>query len=588
MTYEPWVAGGTVVLVFGFLATAKWPPYLVMLGGLTLLLLTGVLDVESALSGFSNPGLITVAILYVVAAGLRQTGAVAFVVRRALGRPKSARSAQARMSLPVLVSSAFMNNTPVVAMLLPVIQDWCRATRVSPSKILLPLSYLAILGGVTTLVGTSTNLVVNGLLVSRGYPSMGMFGITWIGLPCAIAGTAFLLLFADRWLPDRSLKVEMREAPREYTVEMTVTTKGPVANKSLEASGLLHLPGVTLVEWCRGAESWDQLDRKKLLEIGDILVFIGVLDNVLDLLRTPGLSPSTTQLTKLEGHPADRCYAEAVVSRTSPLLARTVREVAFRHLYGGVVLAVSRNGQRLHAPIIDVDFRPGDALFLEAPRSFVDQRKNSGDFALISRLDGEGPATSAQAPIAALILLAMVVVVGLGWLSMLHAAALAAALMLASRCCSEETARLSIDWPLLLTIGAAFGLGQALERTEVAANVGNVLLRLAGESPWASLIVVYGTTALLTEFVTNNAAAIIVLPIALATANQLGVNHVPFVATVMIAASASFATPIGYQTNLMAFNAGGYRFSDFLRMGIPMSLLLWFLTSILAPLVYGF
>jgi di/tricarboxylate transporter len=235
-----------------------------------------------------------------------------------------------------------------------------------------------------------------------------------------------------------------------------------------------------------------------------------------------------------------------------------------------------------------VNFRPGDALFLEAPRSFIEQHRNSGDFALISRLDGEGPATSAQAPVAALILLAMVTVVGAGLLSMLEGAVTAAALMLATRCCSEETARHSIDWPLLLTIGAAFGLGQALEQTGIASLVAKTLLTLAQGNPWVSLIVVFGTTALLTEFVTNNAAAVIVLPIALQTASELHVNHVPFVITVMVAASASFVTPIGYQTNLMVYTAGGYRFLDFARLGFPMSLLIWLVTCTLAPLVYGF
>lgn len=588
MTAESWIAAATVIGVFLLLATSRLRPYIVLLAGVTVLLVTGVLDAKSALNGFSNPGLITVGILFVVAAGLRQTGTLAFLVRRALGRPKSARSAQARMAAPVLIGSAFMNNTPLVAMLLPVIQDWCKAARIPPSKVLLPLSYLAILGGVTTLVGTSTNLVVNGLLVARGYPSMGMFGITLVGLPCAALGTVLLLTFAGRMLPDRGAKVELKEAPREYTMEMLVVSGGQLVGKSLEASGLLHTPGLTLNEWCRDNESREEFDGQDRLEANDRLVFTGMLDSVLDLFRTPGLSPSTAQVKRLEGHPADRCYAEAVVSRTSPLLARTVREVRFRDRYGAVVLGVARNGQKLRAPIIDVDFRPGDALFLEAPSKFVEERRNSGDFALISKLDGEGPATSAQAPVAALILLTMVVVVGFGVLTMLEAAALAAAAMLLTRCCSEETALHSIDWPLLLTIGAAFGLGEALETTGLANGVANQLLALAAGDPWVSLIIVYGTTALLTEFVTNNAAAIIVVPIALSTAERLGVNHVPFAAAVMVAASSSFATPIGYQTNLMVFGPGGYRFGDFLRLGIPLSLALWALTSTLAPLVYGF
>lgn len=588
MTHEPWIAGGTVVVCFALLALGRIRPYLVMLGGLLVLLVTGVLDAKSGLAGFANSGLVTVAVLFVVAAGLRQTGTLAFLVRRALGRPRTARSAQARLALPVVLGSGFLNNTPVVAMLLPVIQDWCRASRIPPSKVLLPLSYFAIVGGLLTLIGTSTSLVVNGLLEARGYPSTGMFGITWVGLPCAVAGSLLLLALADRVLPDRSGASEPPQAPREYTVEMLVGEKGAVRDKTLEASGLLSQPGVALVEWARGTQTWERFDRQEVLRQGDRLVFVGVIDGVLDLFRIPGLSPFTKQLRRLDGHPTGRCYVEAVVSRTSPLLARTVREVAFLDLYGAVVLGVARAGQRVQAPLCEVDFRPGDALFLEAPRAFVDDRRNSGDFALIRRLDGEGPATSAQAPVAALILLAMVSVVAVGVLSMLEGALIAAGLMLLTRCCSEETARRSIDWPLLLTIGAAFGFGQALERTGIASMVAQTLLQLAGGDAWVSLIVVFGTTALLTEFVTNNAAAVIVLPIALETAQKLGVDHLPFVITVMVAASASFVTPVGYQTNLMVYTAGGYRFLDFARLGLPMTLLVGLITCGLAPLVYGF
>jgi len=586
---DGWLAAATVVVVFSLLASGRWPAYIVLLGGLTLLLVAGVVSPAAALSGFSNPGLVTVAVLFIVAAGLRQTGTLAYFLRRALGRPRSVRRAQARMAGPVVVGSAFLNNTPLVTMLLPVIQDWCRIARVPPSKVLLPLSYLAILGGITTLVGTSTNLVVDGLLVARGQPSLGMFGVTAVGLPCAVAGMLYLLLFGHRLLPDRSTPVPETDTPREYTLEVGVRAAGQLDGKPAEVTGLLHVPGLNLLELRRrdGAVI-DEPGGDRVLTGGDQLVFSGVLDGILDVLRTPGLSAAAAQLDKLDGHAADRCYVEAVVSRTSPLLARTVKEVRFFQMYQAVVLAVARNGQRLRVPLDEVDFRPGDALFLEANRDFVEKRRNSGDFALLSRIDGEGPATSAQAPIAALILALMVVSVGFGWLPMLTAAALAAAAMLITRCCSEETARTSVDWSLVLAIGAAFGLGRALEDTGVASTISGALLACAGDDALLALAVVYGTTSLLTEFVTNNAAAVIVFPIAFGTAQQLGVSHVPFVVAVMIAASASFVTPIGYQTNLMVYGPGGYRFSDFVRVGVPLAVMLWVITVLLAPQVYGF
>lgn len=589
MSTDAWLALGTVVGVFGILISGKWPAYLALLAGLIFLMITRVLSIEGALVGFSNPGMITVAVLFVVAAGLRQTGTLAFLLRRVLGRPRSVRQAHLRLALPVIGSSAFLNNTPLVAMLLPVVQDWCRLVRVPPSKLLLPLSYFAILGGVVTLIGTSTNLVVDGMMVARGESSLGLFGITAVGLPCAVAGSVYLVIFGSRMLPDRSTPVPRDESPREYTLEFRVAPNSSFDGKNLSATGLTHVPGLQLTELRRvdGSQVVEPASSE-VMRVGDRLVFVGVLDGVLDVLRTPGLVVATSQLTHLNGHPTDRCYVEAVVSRTSPLLARNVRDVRFRELYSAVVLGVSRNGQRLRAPIEDVDFRPGDALLLEAHRDFVERHRNTGAFSLASRIEGEGPATNSQAPIAGLILLGMVLLAGFGVMPMLHAAALAAAAMLLTRCCSEETARASIDWPLLLAIGAAFGLGRALEETGVARMLAHTLLRFAGEDPWLSLVVIYGTTALVTEFVTNNAAAVMVFPIAMATAEALGVNHVPFVVAVMIAASASFVTPLGYQTNLMVYGPGGYRFSDFFKIGIPMMLMLWIITVVLAPLVYGF
>lgn len=586
-SFQAWITAVTVLVIFLLLAKSRLPPYLVMLAGLLVLFSTGVLDADAALSGFSNSGLVTIAVLFVVAAGLRQTGTIALLVRSALGRPRSTRVAQLRLAIPVVTASAFMNNTPLVSMLLPVVSDWCRSARVAPTKVLLPLSYFAILGGLVTLVGTSTNLVVNGMLVERGLPSMGMFDITWVGLPCALVGAAFLLLVGNRLLPNVENSTAGKESPRRYTMEVAIEPKGPLVDKALSASGLRHLPDIVCTQWRRAGELLD-LDDKGLLQSGDCLVFEGPLDVILDLSRTPGVTVAKQQTARLAGHPSNRCYVEVVVSRTSPLLARNVRDAGFRDKYGAAVLAIARTGQRLDVPLAEVDFRPGDALLLEAPISFVEQKKDSGEFALVSRVHGEGPATSAQAPIAIAIVLSMIGLVGFEVLSMLEAGALAAAAMLLTRCCSEETARGSLDWSLLLTIGAALGFGQAIEKTGLAMALAQALLSVAGANPWGALIVVYCTTTILTEVVTNNAAAVIVLPIALATATQLGVNYTPFAVAIMLAASSSFATPIGYQTNLMVYVAGGYRFSDFLKIGIPMNLVVGFVAVLLTPLVFSF
>jgi di/tricarboxylate transporter len=588
MSLEAWIAVGVIGAVFVVLASGRHPPHQILLGGLAVLLVGGVVEPTAAFAGFGNTGLITVAVLFVVAGGLRQTGALAFFVQSALGRPKSAGHAQVRLVPPVVLGSAFLNNTPVVAMLLPVVMDWCKTVGIPPSKLLLPLSYIAILGGLCTLIGTSTNLIVDGLLRAEGFEGMGLFDIAWVGVPCAIVGISYLLVASRRLLPDRAIDLAHPEDPRQYTVEMAVSASGPLVGKSIEEAGLRHLPGLYLMEIHRGSQLIAMVNPTERLEAEDQLVFVGVVGSVVDVQRIPGLEPATRQLFKLDSHRAERIFAEAVVSRTCPLVGRTIREGRFRTKYDAVVIAVSRGGERVPGRIGDIQLRAGDALLLEALPAFVEEQRNSRDFYLVSRLDREGPPTTAQAPIALAILVGMVLIVTTGLLTMLQGAIVAAGTMLLTRCCSEEIAQKSVDWPLLLAIGAAFGLGSALQGTGGATAIADLLLSRAGTSPLLALIVIYGTTMLLTELVTNNAAAIIVFPIAMSTATGLEVNHMPFVIAVMIAASASFATPLGYQTNLMVYGPGGYRLSDFLKMGIPMSILMGIVTCTLAPMVWPF
>jgi len=401
-------------------------------------------------------------------------------------------------------------------------------------------------------------------------------------------GIAYLLLVARRLLPDRVVDLSRPDDPREYSVEMAVSADGPLLGKSIEDAGLRNLPGLYLMEIHRGSQIIAMVSPTERLEGGDHLVFVGVVASVVDVQRIPGLEPATKQVFKLDSHRAERCFAEAAVSRSCPLVGQTIREGRFRNRYDAVVVAVSRNGARVPGRIGDIQLHAGDALLLETHPSFVEQQRNSRDFYVVSRLDGEGPPTTAQAPVALGILVAMVGLVVTGALSMLQAAFVAAAAMLVTRCCSEETAQRSIDWPLLLTIGSSFGLARALEGTGGASAMADILLAQAGTSPLVALVLVYATTTLLSELVTNNAAAIIVFPIAMSTAAQLGVSYMPFAVALMIAASSSFATPLGYQTNLMVYGPGGYRVSDFMKMGIPMSVLMGIVTCSLAPLVWPF
>ena len=581
---------GVVGMIFLLLMVSQVTPDLILIFAVTILLVTGILTPGEALSGMSNEGMITVGVLFVVGAGVRETGGVDFIASRLFGRPKTPTRAIARMMFPTMGLSAFMNNTPLVAMLIPAVTDWARANRFPISKLLIPLSYAAILGGTCTLIGTSTNLVVQGMLLKArpGTGGLAMFDITWVGVPAALASALFIIA-TSRWLlPDRRPPISTLDDSREYTIEMQVAGESPLIGKTIEAAGLRHLPGAYLAEIDREGAILPAVSPQEVLRAGDRLLFVGIVESVVDLQRIRGLLPATDQISQLSAPRPQRCLIEAVVSNSCPLVGKTIRDGRFRNVYNAVVVAVGRNGERLQKKIGDIVLRAGDTLLVEAHPSFADQQRNSRDFFLVSRLEDSNPPSHDRALLAVGLLIAMVLAVSFDWVSMLEASLVTAGAMIFTRCVSTEGARRSIDWEVLLAIAASFAVGMALEKTGAAREIADRMIALAGGNPWISLAVLYGVTLLATELITNNAAAALMFPFAMDTASGLDVNFMPFVIAVMMAASAGFATPIGYQTNLMVYGPGGYRFSDYLKMGIPLDILVWVITVAIAPLVWPF
>ncbi|MDQ2070139.1 SLC13 family permease [Natronospira bacteriovora] len=589
MGVEAVLTAGVVLGLMGLLMFTRLPVDAVFVGALTLLLVAGVISADQALSGFSNEGLATVAVLYVVVAGLRDTGATQWLAARLLGRPRGEAGAQARVTLPVAGFSAFLNNTPVVAMMIPTISEWAGKFGLQRSKLLMPLSYAAILGGGCTIIGTSTTLIVNGyLLRDEVHEGLGFFEIAWVGLPVALAGLV-LMLVAGRWLfPAReSLSRQVRDA-REYAVEMLVQGEGPLVGKTVEEAGLRHLAGSYLVEIDRRGDLIPAVAPDERLEADDRLVFVGVPDAVVELQKIRGLVPATDQVFKLDGPRAHRTMVEAVVSETCPLVGKTIREGRFRNRYDAVVIAVARGGRRLKEKPGDIRLRPGDALFLETRPGFADKYGFSRDFYLVSQIQDSSPPRHERALPAALILLGMVAAATTGLLSIFQAALLAAGAMLVMRCTTASVARRQVDWQILIVIGAAFGIGAALQETGLAQMVAGAVVGMAGGSPWGALLAVYVVTALFTAVITNNAAAVLMIPIALSAAQSLEVSFIPYAVTIMMAASASFMTPMGYQTNLMVYGPGGYQFNDYIKAGLPMTLLTGLVAVGVIPLVWGF
>ncbi len=589
MVWEAWLTLSVVAGCFAMMAFTRVSPDIIMSAGLTVLLVSGVLLPEEALAGFANQGMLTVAVLYIVVSGLTETGAVGWIVQHILGQPRNTRQAQMRLMAPAAVLSAFLNNTPVVAVFVPAVKVWARRNKLSLSKLLIPLSYASIVGGTCTLIGTSTNLVVNGLLIDQlGLPGLGMFDLAWIGVPISVSVLLFVLLFSGRLLPDRKEPLVHSDGMREYTAEMMVQEGSPLEGCCIEKAGLRSLPGLFLAEIERDDAILPAVEPRERLEANDRLIFVGAIESVVDLHRIRGLVPATDQVMKLEGARKDRSFFEAVLSDTCPLVGKSVCEGRFRTRYHAVIIALARNGERLRGKIGDMVLRAGDTLLLEARPDFIDQQGRSRDFLLVSEVGGFHPPNHKGAPMALAIIIGMVALAASGLLSMLEAALVAAGLMIVSGCTSGRVARQAPDWQVLVVIATSFGVGAALQKSGAAGVLADGIISLAGGNPWATLVLVFIATALLTAIATNNVAAVLAFPIALSAAHHMNVDVLPFAITIMVAASASFATPIGYQTNLMVYNAGGYRFADFVRIGLPLTLLVGLVSVGLVPLIWGF
>lgn len=572
MEWQGWLTLGLTVAALLLLVFTRVGSHLVMMAVLTVLGSLGILGASEALAGFSNSGLITVAAMFVVATGIHSSGGVDWLVERVLGKPATVRSAMLRIFAPVIVLSGFLNNTPVVATMIPAIHGWSRKIRIPASKLMIPLSYTAILGGTLTLIGTSTNLVVNGQYQTlTGETGFSLFSISLVGLPVALAGLAFMWLLFPRWLPDRSEQNGFDNL-REFTLEVMVASNGPLVGKSVAAAGLRQLVRVYLVEIVRDGTVLTAVSSEELLQGGDRLVFAGDTLAISDLLRINGIVPSGDDgAPLLADQRAGRCLVEAVVSPHCAAVGLAIRDSRFRDRYGAVVLAVARNGERIRGNLGTIRLQAGDTLLLEARPAFVSRQRYNKDFLLINDL-GTEPPRHERALLSWGILIAVVAAAGFGFISMLNAALIGAGLMILTGCCSVGQAERSLDLTVIITIAASFALGAALQKTGVAGFLAHGVIDFSQGIPWLMLILVYLAVSLLTEVITNNAAAVLMLPIVLDMTEKAQLNAEPFVFAIMMAASASFATPLGYQTNLMVYGPGGYRFSDFLKVGVPMNL----------------
>ncbi len=589
MEWQGWLTLAVVGLTLVAMVREVAGPDLVMMAGLFTLAGAGVLTPAETFAGFAHPAVATVGILFVVSAALRETGALEATVGRLFAKARSEASGLARMCAPVALLSAFVNNAPIVAMMTPVILDWTRRVGVSPSRLLIPLSYSAILGSTLTVIGTSVILTVVGLVNRAGLPPIEFFDLTPATLPIALIGLLYIQLVAPRLLPDRRGPVEaLGDRRREYTASMRVAADCPLIGQSVEDAGLRHLPGLFLVEIVRDGRALAPVGPEELIESGDVLVFAGVVSTIVELQRIRGLVPISHDDVPSQPRP-DHRLIEAVVSASSPLADQSIRDANFRTVYDAAVIAVHRNAERVPGKIGEIVLEAGDTLLLQTAPGFLRAHRNSPDFYLVSELpDSEAPRHE-RAWVAIAILLAMVVVAATGVREISVAGFLAAGAMLATRCVSGRVARSSVHWSVLIVIGAGLGIAGAMEKSGAAAAVAGALVASAGGlGPLATLALIYLATLVLAELLHHNAAVALTFPIAIATATQLGVDTRPFVVAVILGGCCAFASPVSYQTHLIVYGPGGYRFTDFVRVGLPLDAVCAAAALALIPVVWPF
>ncbi|GAB6907327.1 SLC13 family permease [Desulfosarcina cetonica] len=588
MEWQMWFTMISVGLMFVMLAKTRIPPEWICLGTLVLLLATGILTDKEAVAGASNRGMLTVAILFIVAGAFQETGAIQMLTFLLSPRIKKMPVALLRMMVPVTVLSAFLNNTPVVAIFIPAVKAWAKKIKVPVSKLMIPLSYSAVFGGTCTLIGTSTNLVVSGIIEKDMGVQIGLFEIAKAGLPFALLMFAIVTIMSILLLPDRSSAIEQMGDPKQYTMEMIVNPGSVLIGKTIQQAELTEENDINLLEIIRDRESIPATDYSMKLMEDDRLVFGGVLGMISEVQKIKGLVPVMDRLFEIETPRPDRCFVEAVVSNSNRFIGRSIVGTHFRHIYDAVVLAISRAGKQIQGSLDSIKLEEGDTLLLETHPQFYLRNKNSQDFHLISQLEESAAPRYNKAILSCVVLVGMIFCATYFNIGMFRASAVAAAILLMTRCITFSQAYRSVDMQVLLVIIAAFGIGKAMEKTGAAEFIATQMVGLGGGSPKMVLSMLYITTSILTEMVTNNAAALILWPISLAMANQMGVSWMPFAFAIMMGASASFATPIGYQCNMMVFGPGGYRFSDFLKIGVPMNLIAWVIMSFLIPIMWPF
>ena len=584
LSFHAWIVIATIILVFGLMLFTKLAPDFVFLGGMTILMVTGALPVDKVLSGFSSSSVVLVGALFVVIAGLVHTGVMQWIVRYCLGTPKSYNMAIFRLMTPVAALSSFLNNTTVVALFINVVKIWAKKLNVAPSKLLIPLSYASGMGGICTLIGTPPNLLISGFYMDQTHEQLSIFTPTLAGLFCLTVGILATIAM-KKLIPERTSPEEALENSQNYTVELLVPSDAKFIGETLKDAGLFQVEGGHIIEIIRfDKEIISPVSENEFIFGGDRLVFSGQVDEILKLRNSHQLVNAAHHVFSVNEVDSNRKLRMANVRFSSSLVGTRMVDTDFEERNNMVLIAIAREGERINQSPREIVIEKGDTLLLECPPRSKRESALTPDLQFFesSLIPQEGKKTLTSS----LILLAMIICSSLNIIPLLQASFLAAFAMIILRCCSINQARESIDWGLLMVFAGSISLGSAIEYTGIATKIAEGILSVCGSNPMFALAGICFAATFLTEFTSNTATAAIFFPITYQIAVTLGVNPLTFCVALMIAVSSSFATPIGSPTHMMVYGPGGYRFVDFMRIGLPMNFIILAADLFIVPLLF--
>jgi len=595
----PLTAWFTIILLaamFALLIKSDLPPVAIFLGALTFAIVFHLTPLEHGLKGFSNPGVLTIGALLMVSAGMNATGAVGLITDRIFGRTNSVRQTYVKLLPPVALGSAFLDNATVVPMLIPSLRDLCRRKRLPASKLFLPLSYAAILGGATTLIGTPANLIIAGLVTDRLSNAqfkgsllreLHLFDPAWIGLPVAIFGIGIIFLLGQRLLPHKNKAIDLPHRHRVYRAEFRLRQSASATGQTFKAADFTGFGGAELISFTQAENIEQQFDGNQWLQGGDILAYKITGEDLPHLWKNPDLIPHNT-IRKMETRRHTHQLVEVAAAPTASVIGRKVSELSLlNHPYKMAVVAMSRQGRPLEFPLRDARIEIGDNVILEVDAAFFHHNRNETEFALIRRVRGFQLQRTNRALTATAITIAMVIVAAMGWTSLLAAAMLAAGFMLVTGCMDLRTAGRNVNFVNLTVLACAVGLEAVVVDSGLSQNIADLVIGLGVLNPHLALTTIYMATVVAANLISGASAAALMFPVAVSLASELSLDFTPFAVTMMMGAC-PFITPTATPTNLTVYGPGGYRFLDYIRLGIPLTILSGSLTIFLVPIVFNF